>query len=38
MVKFLIRHEADPHMEDSNGKDCCDKGKIKQRYIKIKEF
>jgi len=29
MIKFLLRHDADPHVEDINGLDSCDKGKKK---------
>lgn len=35
MIKFLLRHEANPHLEDNKGQDCCDKAKLKQRYAKI---
>ena len=38
MIKFLLRHDADPHVEDINGLDSCDKGKKKQRYVKIAQF
>jgi len=35
MIKFLLRHKADQHIEDINGLDSCDKAKEKPRYAKI---
>ena len=34
MVKFLFKMGADPHIEDINGIDCCDKLKNNKRYDK----
>jgi hypothetical protein len=38
MIKFLLRHKADQHIEDINGLDSCDKAKEKPRYAKIKDL
>jgi len=38
MIKFLLRHTADPHLEDINGQDSCDKAREKPRYAKIEAF
>ena len=38
MIKFLLYHVANPHIEDKEGKDCCDKGRMIRRYEKIKVF
>lgn len=35
IVNFLIKHGADPHIEDFSGKDCCDKAKDNERYKKL---
>ena len=26
-IKFLLKNKANPHIEDKNGKDCCDKAR-----------
>ena len=36
MIKFLLSHGANPHIEDEDGLDCCDKGRLNKRYNKIK--
>jgi len=38
MIKFLLNHGADPHIEDEEGLDCCDKGRLYKRYNKINIF
>jgi hypothetical protein len=38
MIKFLLNHGANPHIEDKEGLDCCDKGRMIRRYDKIKVF
>ena len=38
MIKFLLNHGADPHIEDAEGLDCCDKGRMNRRYAKICTF
>ena len=38
MITFLIKLGANPHIEDRNGKDCCDKVKDKKEYKGIKIF
>ena len=35
MIKFLLKRGALIHIEDKNGKDCCDKAKNHPRYYKI---
>ena len=37
-VKFLLKYGADPHIEDFQGLDCCDKALNIDRYAKIKTF
>lgn len=27
-IKFLLKNKANPHIEDKDGKDCCDKAKM----------
>ena len=27
IVNFMLRHNANPHIEDREGRDCCDKAK-----------
>lgn len=38
VVKFLLREGANPHVEDKDGKDCCEKAQGNERYEKIKIF
>lgn len=38
MIKFLLSNGANPHIEDKNGLDCCDKGRLIRRYEKIRIF
>ena len=35
-IKFLLKNKANPHIEDSEGKDACDKAKLIPRYVKLK--
>ena len=35
-IKFLLKNKANPHIEDADGKDCCDKAKLNPRYVKMK--
>ena len=37
VTKFLLKSGANPHVEDYNGQDCCDKA-THERYQKIKIF
>jgi hypothetical protein len=38
MIKFLLNNGADPHIEDMDGLDCCDKGRLNKRYNKVDLF
>lgn len=38
MIKFLLSHGANPHIEDKDGNDCCDIGRLNRRYEKIRVF
>jgi ankyrin repeat protein len=38
VVKFLIKYGANPHIEDIDGKDCCDKAKGVEEYSKIPQI
>ena len=36
IIKFLLKNGGNPHIEDVNGLDVCDKAKKNPRYKKIK--
>lgn len=36
MIKHLLKNNANPHIEDANGQDCCDKAREIPEYRKIK--
>jgi len=36
IVNFLVKAGANPHMEDYEGKDCCDKATNVERYEKLR--
>lgn len=36
IVNFLIKAGGNPHMEDFNGQDCCDKAQDIERYSKLR--
>lgn len=36
IVNFLIKAGANPHMEDFDGNDCCDKAEDIERYQKLR--
>ena len=38
IIKFLIKLGANPHIEDHNGKDACDKAKNAERYHRLKDL
>ena len=38
IIRFLIKNGADPHYEDENGIDCCDKVSQKNRYLEFRVF
>jgi hypothetical protein len=38
MIALLLRFNADPHIEDKNGKDCCDKVREMNIYKEIEVF
>lgn len=38
MIKFLLNSDANPHIKDKTGQDCCDKVKGRERYKRIKFF
>ena len=38
MIKFLLNNGANPHIEDKDGLDCCDRGRLIRRYSKIHMF
>jgi len=35
-IKFLLKYGANPHIEDKDGRDCCDKANGVERYEKVK--
>ena len=38
IIRYLLNKGADPHIEDANKQDCCDKVKDVQQYKDIKEL
>ena len=38
LVKWLLKAGADPHIEDQEGRDCCDKAKEYNIYNEVKVF
>ena len=38
VIKFLLKQGANPHIEDPNGLDCCDKAQKIEMYKQIKIF
>ena len=38
VIKYLLSIGANPHIEDTEGFDCCDKAQDIERYSKVKEF
>mmetsp|Transcript_35329 Transcript_35329/g.54084 ORF Transcript_35329/g.54084 Transcript_35329/m.54084 type:complete len:89 (-) Transcript_35329:1070-1336(-) len=38
IIKFLLKSKANPHIEDFNGEDCCDKAANFVKYREIKKL
>lgn len=38
IINFLLKNHADPHIEDFEGRDCCDKAQQIDRYAKLKKL
>ena len=38
IIKFLLQYGANPHIEDKDGLDCCDKANGVEKYKKVKQL